>query len=128
MFMSHEYKRCKSSEISVICSSLHFEFSVLSQPKLMVDRPVIREADWVTLNCQTPASVSASQCEFHSQSKTIFRGSSCTKNLTGTELLATASRKLPTEIEVACFYIVMNGAIQSISPDSDTSTIIINSE
>ncbi|KAM6927227.1 uncharacterized protein FYW49_003425 [Xenentodon cancila] len=106
-----------------MCTS---ELSADSQPKLVVDRPVTTETDVVTLNCQTPASVSAYKCEFNTPSKSIYSGSSCTHILTGAELLSIEQRKSPVEIKVSCHYTVRNGGIASSSADSDMSTIIIN--
>ncbi|XP_061583131.1 uncharacterized protein LOC133448536 isoform X2 [Cololabis saira] len=97
-----------------------------SQPKLMVDRPVITETDLVTLKCQTPASVSVTECYFKTPYKSIYSGSSCNRTLTGTELLSIEQRQSPAVITVRCYYSGTNEGITSKSADSDASTIKIN--
>ncbi len=90
--------------------------------------PVITETDSVTLNCQTPSSVSVSQCYFYIVSGGMIRGFSCLKTLRGTELLLKAQKSSSAEVEVKCFYTVKFGELESPSPHSDTSSITIHSE
>ncbi|KAI3368096.1 hypothetical protein L3Q82_007799 [Scortum barcoo] len=97
-------------------------------PKLIVNPPVINETDSVTLNCQTPSSVSVSQCYFHIVRGEAARHFSCLKTLTGTELLKMSHKSSPAEVEVMCFYTVKFGETDSPSPHSDTSSITIHSE
>ncbi|XP_075318267.1 uncharacterized protein LOC142377828 [Odontesthes bonariensis] len=97
----------------------------LLQPNLTVDRPVITETDSVTLNCVTPSSVSATQCDFYIENKEKS-DSSCVQTLTGAELLKIGGKRSPSEVKVRCFYTVRFGGVDSPSPDSDTSTITIN--
>ncbi len=104
------------------------KFSALLPPKLTVNPPVITETDSVTLNCQTPSSVSVSQCYFYTLSGGTNRVFSCLKTLTGTELLKMAHQSSPAEVKVKCFYTVKYGESNSPSPHSDTSSITIHSE
>ncbi|KAM4588715.1 uncharacterized protein PAE49_003133 [Odontesthes bonariensis] len=97
----------------------------LLQPNLTVDRPVITETDSVTLNCVTPSSVSATQCDFYIENKEKS-DSSCVQTLTGAELLKIGGKRSPSEVKVRCFYTLRFGGVDSPSPDSDTSTITIN--
>ncbi|XP_017290934.1 uncharacterized protein LOC108247377 [Kryptolebias marmoratus] len=98
----------------------------LHQPELMVDRPVITETDLVTLNCSFPSPVSVSWCRFYIENQEIVEDFSCVQKLTGAKLLKLSKRGLPAEVKVRCFYKVEIGAIISSSPDSETTTIIIN--
>nr|XP_046239657.1 uncharacterized protein PB18E9.04c-like isoform X2 [Scatophagus argus] len=88
-------------------------------PKLTVNPLVITETDSVTLNCQTPSSVSVSECYFVIERRPA-RGFSCLKTLTGTELLTMSHQSSPAEVKVTCSYLKA-----SQSPESDTSSIII---
>ncbi|XP_042257600.1 uncharacterized protein LOC121889589 isoform X2 [Thunnus maccoyii] len=97
-------------------------------PKLTVNPQMITETDSVTLNCQTPPSVSVSQCYFYTLSGGTISVLSCLQTLTGTELLKMAHQSLPTEIEVKCFYTAMFGDTYSQSPHSDSSSITIQSQ
>ncbi|XP_070759203.1 uncharacterized protein [Enoplosus armatus] len=110
--------------ISTMCIS---KFSALLPPTLTVNPAVITETDSVTLNCQTPSSVSVSQCYFYTLSGGQVRDVSCLKTLTGTELLKMAHQSSPAEIHVKCFYTVKLGDLDSSSPHSDISSIIIQS-
>ncbi|KAI3370079.1 hypothetical protein L3Q82_024862 [Scortum barcoo] len=101
-------------------------FSASLPPKLIVNPPVINETDSVTLNCQTPSSVSVSQCYFHIVRGEAARRFSCLKTLTGTELLKMSHQSSPAEVEVMCFYTVKFGETDSPSPHSDTSSITIH--
>ncbi|XP_053175978.1 uncharacterized protein LOC128359510 [Scomber japonicus] len=96
-------------------------------PKLTVNPPVITETDSVTLNCQTPSSVSVTQCYFYTLSGGTVRVLSCLQTLTGTELLMMAHQKSPAEIKVKCYYTVKRGETNSPSPHSDTTSIMIQS-
>ncbi|KAK1901040.1 Leukocyte immunoglobulin-like receptor subfamily A member 1 [Dissostichus eleginoides] len=93
-------------------------------PTLTVNPPVITETDSVTLHCQTPPSVSVSQCNFYTLSGRIVRLFPCLKTLTGTELLQMSQQSSPAEVQVKCFYTVKYGG--STSPHSDTSSITIH--
>ncbi|XP_026204446.1 uncharacterized protein LOC113154443 isoform X15 [Anabas testudineus] len=97
------------------------------RPKLTVNPPVITETDSVTLNCQTPSSVSVDQCQFITlKGFRTIGDSSCLQTLTGTELMKVTNQRLPAEVKVKCSYTVNLGELQFISPDSETSPIIIN--
>ncbi|XP_050923064.1 uncharacterized protein LOC108886587 isoform X9 [Lates calcarifer] len=95
-------------------------------PKLTVTPPVITETDSVTLNCQTPSSVSVSQCYFYTLSEKAFRDFPCLKTLTGTELLLMANQSSPAVVEITCYYTVKLGEKTSQSPPSNISSITIN--
>ncbi|XP_032369983.1 uncharacterized protein LOC116688230 [Etheostoma spectabile] len=98
----------------------------LLPPKLTVNPPMITETDSVTLNCQTPPSVTVSQCYFYTLRGGIVRVFSCLQKLTGIELLKMAYKNSPDEVEVKCYYTVKVGELKSQSPDSDTSAITIH--
>ncbi|XP_072238237.1 uncharacterized protein [Leuresthes tenuis] len=98
----------------------------LLQPNLTADRPVITETDSVTLNCQTPSSVSASQCDFYIENEEKSDSFSCVQTLTGAEVLKIVHKRSPFEVKVRCLYTVRSGGVGSSSPVSDTSTITIN--
>ncbi|XP_069559421.1 uncharacterized protein [Brachyistius frenatus] len=89
-------------------------------PELTVNPPVVTETDSVTLNCQTPPSVSVSQCHFYTLSGGTVREFPCQNTLTGTELLAIANLSSPAEVKVNCYYIVKHP-----SPYSNLSSITI---
>ncbi|XP_078024617.1 uncharacterized protein LOC117256950 isoform X4 [Epinephelus lanceolatus] len=106
--------------VVLMYSFAEMKVQALLPPKLTVNPAVITETETVTLNCQTPSSVSVSQCYFR-----IGRGKpgkvfSCLKTLTGTELLEMTHQSSPAEVKVTCFYLY-----SSSSPDSDVSSIII---
>ncbi|XP_062301030.1 mucin-2-like [Scomber scombrus] len=96
---------------------------ILLPPKLTVNPPVITETDSVTLNCQTPPSVSVTQCYFYTEG--TIRVLSCLQTLTGTELLQMAHQRSPAEIKIKCYYTVKRGETNSPSPHSDTTSIMI---
>ncbi|XP_039652543.1 hyphal wall protein 2-like isoform X5 [Perca fluviatilis] len=98
----------------------------LLPPKLTVNPPVITETDSVTLNCQTPSSVSVSQSYFHILSEGTVKVLSCPQTLTGTELLKMANKKSSAEVKVKCYYFVNVGEKKYPSPHSDTSSITIH--
>ncbi|CAI5687751.1 unnamed protein product [Oreochromis niloticus] len=95
-------------------------------PELTVNPPAITETDSVTLSCQTPSSVSVSQCDFYIASQKLSKGSSCVQILTATELLKITHKSLPAEVEVRCSYTVHIDTLKHTSPDSEPSTININ--
>ncbi|XP_039468162.1 uncharacterized protein LOC120440233 [Oreochromis aureus] len=72
----------------------------IASPELTLNPPAITETDSVTLNCQTPSSVSVSQCDFYIASQKLSKGSSCVQTLTATELLEIAHMSLPAEVEI----------------------------
>ncbi|XP_042072431.1 uncharacterized protein LOC106632625 isoform X2 [Haplochromis burtoni] len=95
-------------------------------PILSVSPPAITETDSVTLSCQTPSSVSVSQCDFYTASQKLSKGSSCVQTLTATELLKIAHKSLPAAVEVRCSYTVQIDTFKLPSPYSEPSTITIN--
>ncbi|XP_060899917.1 uncharacterized protein LOC132978670 isoform X8 [Labrus mixtus] len=95
-------------------------------PKLTVNSAVITETDSVTLNCQTPSSVSVSQCYYQTLSGGTVKILSCQQTLTGSELLKMDHQSSPAEVKVKCFYTVQNGGRNA--PHSDTVSISIQSE
>ncbi|XP_042354892.1 uncharacterized protein LOC121952328 isoform X3 [Plectropomus leopardus] len=96
-------------------------------PTLTVYPAVINDTDSVTLNCQTPSTVSVSQCYFYTLSGKAARELPCLKTLTATELLKTAHLSSPAEVQLTCFYNVMVGGFYYPSPHSGTSSITIHS-
>nr|XP_029131255.1 uncharacterized protein LOC110005530 isoform X3 [Labrus bergylta] len=94
-------------------------------PKLTVNSAVITETDSVTLNCQTPSSVS--QCYYQTLSGETVRILSCQQTLTGSELLKMDHQSSSAEVKVECFYIVQIGDKHFPSPHSDTVSISIQS-
>ncbi|XP_049444176.1 uncharacterized protein LOC125895954 [Epinephelus fuscoguttatus] len=97
----------------------------LLPPKLTVYPAVITETETVTLNCQTPSSVSVSQCYFYTVGRASPKVLSCETTLTGIELLRMAYQSSPAEVKVKCFYTVKVGERDSPSPHSDTASITI---
>ena len=104
------------------------KFSASVPPQLRVNPSVITETDSVTLDCQTPSSVSVSQCHFYTSSGVNLRDSSCLLTLTGTELLTMSHQGSSADIKVNCFYTVKFGESDSPSPHSDAASITIHSE
>ncbi|XP_065810425.1 uncharacterized protein [Labrus bergylta] len=94
-------------------------------PKLTVNSAVIKETDSVTLNCQTPSSVSVSQCYYQTLSGETVRIFSCLQTLTGSELLKMDHQSSSAEVKVKCFYTVQSGGRNVPSPHSDTVSISI---
>ncbi|XP_027135629.1 uncharacterized protein LOC109140663 [Larimichthys crocea] len=134
--MSHQ---SSPAEVKVTCFYLKVHQSpdsdvssitirISTPPELTVNPPVITETDSVTLNCQTPSSVSVSQCYFYTLSRGNIRGSSCLQTLTGTELLKMSHQSSPAEVKVICYYTLKLGEEVSPSPHSDTSSITIHSQ
>ncbi|KAG8007783.1 hypothetical protein GBF38_013463 [Nibea albiflora] len=101
----------------LMCTST---FSALLPPKLTVNPAVITETDSVTLNCQTPSSVSVSQCYFHFVRGGPSKSFPCLQTLTGSELLKMSHQSSPAEVKVTCFYLYVYQ-----SPESDVSSIIV---
>ncbi|KAM8757072.1 uncharacterized protein AB9X84_010047 [Acanthopagrus schlegelii] len=95
-------------------------------PQLRVNPSVITETDSVTLNCQTPSSVSVAQCHFYTSSGVNLRHSSCRRSVTGTELLIMSHQGSSADIKVTCFYTVKFGESDSPSPHSDAASIAIH--
>ncbi|XP_041803140.1 uncharacterized protein LOC121613651 isoform X2 [Chelmon rostratus] len=105
----------------ILMYSFHMiQTQALPPPKLTVYPPVITETDSVTLNCQTPSSVSVSQCYFHIVREGPAKSFSCQQTLTGTDLLKITHQRSPAEVKLTCFYLST-----SSSPESNTSSIII---
>ncbi|XP_039908208.1 uncharacterized protein LOC120746784 [Simochromis diagramma] len=90
-------------------------------PKLIVYRLVITETDSVTLNCETPPSVSVPECDFYTLSGGIVNKFSCLMTLTATKLLELAHLRSPAEIKLKCSYTARSGELTS--PYSNMSTI-----
>ena len=88
----------------------------------------ITERDSAILSCQAPSSVTASECVFRIVRGGTVKASSCLKTLTGTELLRMTRQSSPAEIKVLCFYTAKLGKINSQSPLSIMSSIIVHSE
>ncbi|XP_026162309.1 uncharacterized protein LOC113130155 [Mastacembelus armatus] len=91
---------------------------IVPPSKLAVSPLVIRETDSVTVNCQTPSSVS--QCYFYIGRENPAKRFSCLQTLTGTELLLMSGRSSPAEVEVTCFYLDIYQ-----SPQSNMASITI---
>ncbi|XP_076740152.1 uncharacterized protein LOC143418625 isoform X2 [Maylandia zebra] len=90
-------------------------------PKLIVNPLVITETDSVTLNCETPPSVSVPECDFYTLSGGIVNRFSCLTTLTATKLLELAHLRSPAEIKLKCSYTARSGELTS--PYSNMSTI-----
>ncbi|XP_041818148.1 uncharacterized protein LOC121624501 isoform X3 [Chelmon rostratus] len=112
--------------VVLMYSFAEMKAQALPPPTLTVNPSVITETDSVTLNCQTPTSVSVSQCYFYTVSGGNVRGFSCQQTLTGTYLLKMTSQSSPAEVKMKCFYTEKLGELDSQSPHSDTSSIIIH--
>ncbi|XP_036067987.1 uncharacterized protein LOC112145138 [Oryzias melastigma] len=94
------------------------KISDLLPPDLIVNPQLISEKDSVTLNCQTP--VSLTECFWLFEGKSRAEEFSCSKTLTGAELITMTSQRVPAKVQVSCFY--LNGAT---SPESEQKTITI---
>ncbi|XP_039468174.1 uncharacterized protein LOC116323917 [Oreochromis aureus] len=90
-------------------------------PKLIVNPLVITETDSVTLNCETPPSVSVPECYFYTSSGGIVNRFSCLTTLTATKLLELVHLRSPAEIKLRCSYTAQSGELTS--PYSNMSTI-----
>nr|XP_020442352.1 uncharacterized protein LOC109951928 [Monopterus albus] len=77
----------------------------IPRPKLTVNPPLITETESVTLNCQTPSSVSVTQCYLYIIKEETAKAVLCLQTLTGTELLRMAALySSPAVVEVSCYY------------------------
>ncbi|XP_020558740.2 uncharacterized protein LOC101158268 isoform X2 [Oryzias latipes] len=94
------------------------EINNLLPPDLSVNSQAITETDSVTLNCQPPVSVT--KCNWHFKGKKRAEQFSCSKTLTGAELLRMASQSVPAKVQVWCTY--LNG---HQSPKSQRMTITV---
>ncbi|XP_029990912.1 uncharacterized protein LOC115419975 isoform X2 [Sphaeramia orbicularis] len=130
-------KQSPPTEIKVKCfylqtsASPHSDsFSITIQPlfppTLIIDPPVIAETDSVTLNCQTPSSVSVSRCYFYTLSGRILGDSSCVQTLKGAELMV--NKHLPAEVKLKCYYTVNHGEADSPSPHSAFTSVTVQSQ
>ncbi|XP_060899915.1 uncharacterized protein LOC132978670 isoform X6 [Labrus mixtus] len=108
--------------------TVSISIQTLPQPDLMVNPAVITETDSVILNCQTPSSVSVSQCYYQTLSGGTVKIFSCLQTLTGSELLKMDHQSSPAEVKVKCFYTVQNGDINLQSPESEYSSVSVQSE
>ncbi|KAM4582917.1 uncharacterized protein V3H82_006845 [Fundulus diaphanus] len=109
----------------VLGSFYEAQAQALPQAKLTVNSSTIKETDSVTISCQSPAHVSEHKCHFYVNRGTQ-RPFSCVKTFTGTELLRMAKQSSSSVVEVRCYYIVKNGAVDSPSPHSGISYITIS--
>ncbi|XP_047438315.1 uncharacterized protein LOC125006379 [Mugil cephalus] len=94
-------------------------------PKLTVTPQLITETESVALICETPSSVSVSQCFLFFMRTNTSRAVSCLKPLTGTELLSMSQQSSPAEVEVTCYYTVERRGEQHPSPHSNRASISI---
>ncbi|XP_039467939.1 uncharacterized protein LOC120440169 [Oreochromis aureus] len=112
--------------------SLHSNTSSISiqtpRPELTMNLMMITETDSVTVNCQTPSSVSVSQCFLYFMRRRKSTSISCQQTLTATELLSMAQQSSPAEVQVACFYMSQHKGGQYQSPHSNISSINIQTE
>nr|XP_029131228.1 uncharacterized protein LOC114917291 isoform X3 [Labrus bergylta] len=92
----------------------------------MVNPAMITETDSVTLKCQTPSSVP--QCQYFTLSGGTVRTLSCLQTLTGSELLKMDHKSSPAEVKVKCFYTVQSGDRNARSPESEYSSVSVQSE
>ncbi|XP_042072433.1 uncharacterized protein LOC106632627 isoform X2 [Haplochromis burtoni] len=95
------------------------------RPELTVNPRTIIETDSVTVNCQTPSSVSVTQCFLYFVRGNKSTSISCQQRLNGTELLSMAEQSSSGEVEVTCFYMTERKGRQYQSPHSNTSSINI---
>ncbi|XP_068999132.1 transcription initiation factor TFIID subunit 12-like isoform X2 [Embiotoca jacksoni] len=93
-------------------------------PELSVNPLVTTETDSVTLNCQTPSSVSVAECFLYFTSPKTAKEVSCLHTMTGTELLSMTHQSSPAEVEVTCYYTLKNKG-QYQSPQSKVIHISI---
>ncbi|XP_029948200.1 uncharacterized protein LOC115388992 isoform X8 [Salarias fasciatus] len=108
-----------------ICAFGKDNAHALLQPRVSVNSSLITETDSVTVSCHTSSDIPVSHCDFYHSTLNICQGL-CVQTLTGAELLRRVKKISPAEVELKCSYSVKLGAIHSISPDSDSSTIMIN--
>ncbi|XP_035760387.1 uncharacterized protein LOC118453678 [Neolamprologus brichardi] len=95
------------------------------RPELTVNPAVITETDSVTVNCQTPSSVSVTQCFLYFMRRRKSTSISCQQTLTATEIIFMAQQSSPAEVQVACFYMTERKGGQYQSPHSIISSISI---
>ncbi|XP_029948199.1 uncharacterized protein LOC115388992 isoform X7 [Salarias fasciatus] len=108
-----------------ICAFVKNNAHALLQPRVSVNSLLITETDSVTVSCHTSSDIPVSQCDFYHSTLKISEGL-CVQTLTGAELLQKIKKTSPAEVELKCSYSVKLDAINSTSPDSDSSTIMIN--
>ncbi|XP_065810417.1 uncharacterized protein [Labrus bergylta] len=108
--------------------TVSISIQTLPQPDLMVNPAMITETDSVTLKCQTPSSASVSQCQYFTLSGGTVRTFSCLQTLTGSELLKMDHQSSPAEVKVKCFYTVQSGDRNARSPESEYSSVSVQSE
>ncbi|XP_026022677.1 uncharacterized protein LOC113021969 [Astatotilapia calliptera] len=95
------------------------------RPELTMNLMMITETDSVTVKCQTPSSVSVTQCFLYFMRGRKSTSISCLQTLTATELLSMAQQSSPAEVEVTCFYMSQHKGGQYQSPHSNISFINI---
>ncbi|XP_039884489.1 signaling mucin MSB2-like [Simochromis diagramma] len=96
---------------------MYLNFSDLRPPKLTVNPQMITETDSVTVNCQTPSSVSVSQCYFIIAGNEIARTAPCLQTLTGSEFLSWTRQSSPVTVEMTCYYIfIYKSPVSNMSP------------
>ncbi|XP_005951608.2 uncharacterized protein LOC102305586 isoform X2 [Haplochromis burtoni] len=97
-------------------------------PELTVNPRMVTETESVTVNCQTPSSVSASECFLYFMRGRKSTSISCQQTLTATELLSMAQQSSPAEVEVTCFYMLQRKGGQYESAHSNIYSISIQPE
>ncbi|XP_064815529.1 uncharacterized protein LOC135531415 isoform X6 [Oncorhynchus masou masou] len=90
-------------------------------PRLTVSPAVIRERDSVQLSCETPPSVSVSQCYLFTE-KGDYKPS-CRQTLTGTELLSWSDQRSPAVVNVRCYYYAIGSSSPSSHSDPGSVTV-----
>ncbi|CAI5687744.1 unnamed protein product [Oreochromis niloticus] len=113
--------------------SPHGNISLVSiqnpRPELTVNPRMITETDSVTVNCQTPSSVSVTQCFLYFVRERKYMSISCFHNVTVTELLSLTKQSSPADLEVTCFYSSEHkGEHKLLSPHSNISFLSIQIE
>nr|XP_029131115.1 uncharacterized protein LOC110004972 isoform X4 [Labrus bergylta] len=120
----------RQSVVSIVFNHKNTKTNILMgalvEHVLYCDPAVITETDSVTLNCQTPSSVS--QCQYFTLSGGTVRTFSCLQTLTGSELLKMDHQSSPAEVKVKCFYTVQSGDRNARSPESEYSSVSVQSE
>ncbi|KAL0978049.1 hypothetical protein UPYG_G00165300 [Umbra pygmaea] len=92
------------SEISTVTIQDPPKATDLPQPSLIVSPTVIRETESVQLSCETPTSVSVSQCIFYIEWKWDLNVPTCQKTFKGSQLLEWAGQRSPFKIKLRCFF------------------------
>ncbi|XP_036804111.1 uncharacterized protein LOC118936468 [Oncorhynchus mykiss] len=90
-------------------------------PRLTVSPAVIRERDSVQLSCETPPSVSVSQCYLFTEKG--HHKPSCRQTLTGTELLSWSDQRSPAVVNVRCYYYAIGSSSPSSHSDPGSVTV-----